>query len=67
MPKAKFFDDKKFMWDGKTYDTESQAQEILKNYEKDGFEVRMAQEEDKYLIFTRRVVKEIILEGQAPV
>lgn len=53
--KVKFFDNKKFIWDGKVYNTEFEAKEILDKYEKDNFEVRMIKEEEKYLLYTRRV------------
>jgi hypothetical protein len=31
------------------------------------FEVELVEEESKYLLYTRRVVTEIVLEGEAPV
>lgn len=52
---VKFFDNKKFMWDGKIYNTESETNGISVNYEKDKFEVRVIKEEEKYLLYTRRV------------
>lgn len=64
---AKVIDGKKFMWDGKTYDNEKEAREIISGYEKEGFETRMLEEEDKYLVYSRRVVKEVVVEGQPPV
>ena len=62
MDDVKFFDKKKFMWDGKTYDNESEAINIKAEYEKNNFESRMLQEEEKYFLFTRRVVTEIVIE-----
>ena len=36
-------------------------------YEKDGFETRLVKEERKFLLYTRRVVTEIVLEeGRRP-
>ena len=49
------FEDKKFMWDGITYETEEQALETMALYEKDGFEVQMDQPESDYLLYSRRV------------
>jgi hypothetical protein len=65
MPQSmRFFDRCKFMWDGETYDT-SEAAEAKKNeYQSQGFETRLLEEEGRTLLYTRRVVKEIVLEGE---
>lgn len=55
------------MWDGETYESEKDAQEAGKKYEGDKFEVEMIQEENQFFVYSRRVVKEIVLEGEAPV
>ena len=60
--KAKNIDGKKFMWDEGPYSTESEAKEKMVHYEKAGFETRLVKEEDKFHVYTRRVVTEIILE-----
>ena len=36
-------------------------------YEKDDFEVRITEKGGKHYVYTRRVVTEIVLEGEAPV
>ena len=60
-------DGKKFMWDESNYSTEAEAREKMAKYEKDGFEIRLVKEERKFLVYTRRVVTEIILEeGSQP-
>jgi hypothetical protein len=64
MDNVKFFDEKKFMWDGRTYISESEAINIKVEYEKNNFETRIVQEEEKYFLFTKRVVTEIDLEEQ---
>jgi len=64
---AKVVDGKKFMWDGKTYNREQEAKEITSAYEKEGFETLMWEEEGKYFVYSRRVVKEVVVEGQPPV
>jgi hypothetical protein len=46
---------KKFMWDGGTYETEEQAQQVMHGYEKDGFETRLVVEDQQYLVYSRRV------------
>lgn len=55
-------DGKKFMWDNGVYATEQDAEEKMKSYLKDGFEVVKLEEEGKYLLYTRRIVTEIVLE-----
>ena len=67
MDNVRIIDGKKFMWDGQTYDTRKMGQEIISNYEKDGFETRLAEEQGKYFVYTRRVVTEVVVEGEAPI
>lgn len=59
---ARVFDGKKFMWDGEEYDDEKKAATVEKKYSEDGFEVQSCQENGKVLLYTRRVVIEIVLE-----
>jgi hypothetical protein len=47
---------KKFMWDGAVYSTRDDAREAMEGYKKDGFEVHMFLEQDRYLVYTRRLV-----------
>ena len=65
--KGKKFDSEKFMWDGYSYATEEEAKKSEKKYKEDGFEVRTIKEKDHYEVYTRRVVTEIVLEGEAPI
>ena len=64
---SKIINGKKVMWDGVKYETENETKELKKKYEDDNFEVELVEEEGKYLLYTRRVVTEIVLEGEAPV
>ncbi|MFC1692567.1 hypothetical protein ACFL1R_03580 [Candidatus Latescibacterota bacterium] len=66
MENAKIIDDKKFMWDGETYPGKEKAQEVISNYEKERFETRLIKEGDEYFVFSRRIVTEIVIEGQQP-
>jgi hypothetical protein len=59
---AKKIDGKKFMWDKGHYSTDQEAREKMAQYEKDGFEAECVQENGKYLVYTRRLVTEIVLE-----
>ena len=60
--RARLFEGKKYMWDGQEYDSEEQASSVEKQYTEKGFEVQMWREEGKVLIYTRRIVTEIVLE-----
>ncbi len=60
--KTRFFEGKKYMWDGQEYDNEEQASSVQKQYTEKGFEVQMWREDGKVLIYTRRIVTEIVLE-----
>jgi len=63
MELARIFNGKKFMWDGRVYDNEKERGEIGQKYEDDGFEVELVDEGGEYFLFTRRVVKEVVVEG----
>ena len=60
-------DGKKFMWDKGNYSTKEEALEKMVQYEKDGFEAECIEENGKYLVYTRRLVTEIVLEEGGPV
>jgi hypothetical protein len=57
---ARIFDGKKHMWDGRFYATREEASLPEGAYQKDNFEVRVVEEEGKFLIYTRRLVKEVV-------
>jgi hypothetical protein len=60
---ARFFDGKKFMWDGEEYESEKKAKTVQKQYEENGFEVELCRDDEgNALLYTRRVVTEIVLE-----
>ena len=64
---SKMINSKKFMWDGVVYESEKEARDTMKKYQDDNFEVEMKEEEGKHLLYTRRLVTEIVVEGEAPV
>ncbi len=64
MDLSRIIKEKKFMWDGKDYPDEKSALDVAQKYKKDGFETEVLEENQKYYVFTRRVVKEVIVEGQ---
>ena len=63
---VRFCDRQKFLWDGEEYDSPSAAEAKKGQYEAQGFEMRMFAEETKYFLYTRRVVKEVVVQGEAP-
>ena len=63
---SKVINGKKFMWDGAVYEAKKEAEDTMKKYKNDEFEVELIEEEKKHLLYTRRVVKEIVVEGEAP-
>lgn len=63
---SKMINGKKYMWDNVTHESKKEAQELMEKYKKDGFEVELIEEEKKYLLYTRRVVTEIVVEGEPP-
>jgi hypothetical protein len=52
------------MWDGNTYSDEKSAKETAQKYKKDGFETEVLKEEDNFFVFSRRVVEEVVVEGE---
>ena len=57
-------DGKKFMWDGRIYATREEAASTSEAYQKDNFEVQMAEAEGKFLVYSRRIVKEVVVSVQ---
>ena len=51
-------DGKKFMWDGLWYDAKEDASRAGQLYQDDGFQIRIVEEGGKFLVYTRRLVKE---------
>jgi len=61
---AKIINGKKYMWDGKDYPDKKSALDVDQKYKKDGFETEVFEEKKKYYVFTRKVVEEVVVEGQ---
>jgi len=57
-------DGKKFLWDGQFYATREEASAVQADYQKNNFEVWLAEDEGKFLIYTRRAVKEVVVTAQ---
>ncbi len=60
--RARFFDGKKFMWDSEEYADKKTAKEAEKKYSDDGFDVQSCSEDGKILLYTRRIVTEVVVE-----
>jgi hypothetical protein len=54
-------DGKKFMWDGRLFETQDASLREAAAYEKENFEVRTVEREGQFLVYTRRIVKEHVL------
>jgi len=61
---AMISDGKKFMWDGQLYDNREEASRAGKSYQDDNFQIRMVEEGGKFLVYTRRTVKEAVVTAQ---
>jgi hypothetical protein len=59
--RAVVIDGKKFLWDGRFFESCEQASCEAEAYKNDNFEVQMVEIEGTYLIYTRRVVKEMVV------
>jgi hypothetical protein len=55
------------MWDGRIYDTHEAAEAKRKEYEAQKFETQLVKQGDKVLLYTRREITEIVVEGEPPV
>jgi len=57
-------DGKKFMWDGQLYENKEEASRAAESYRNENFEIRMVEEDGKFLMYTRRTVKEWVATTQ---
>jgi len=56
------FDGMKYMQDGKVYDSKAEAEKAMEGYRNDSFDVRLLEEAGKFLVFSRRIVKEVKID-----
>ena len=52
---------KKFMWDGRLFDARDEGFREAEAYKSENFEVRMVEQDGKFLVYTRRVPKELVV------
>ena len=58
-----YHEGKKFVWDGEEYDDKKAAALAEVTYKEKNFEVLTVPEGDKVLLYTRRVVTEVVVDG----
>jgi hypothetical protein len=63
MDLARIFNGKKYMWDGRSYENEQEMKKAKQEYQNQGFDVESIAEDKKYYLFSRRVVKDVVVEG----
>jgi len=63
MDLARVFNGKKYMWDGRIYETKQDMKKTAEEYAKENFKVEEVEEEGKNYLFTRRLVTEVVVEG----
>ena len=51
---------KKFMWDGRVFDTRDEGLRQADAHRNDNFEVQLVEQDAKFLVYTRRAVKEVV-------
>jgi len=64
LPRSRTVDGMKFMWDGRSYESSADAAQAKEEYEREKFEVRVVGQGDKIEVYTRRVVAEVVVEGE---
>lgn len=63
---VRFFDGHKYMWDSEVYSSGEVAKAKRKEYDDNEFETQLVEEDDVFLVYTRRVVTEVVVEGEPP-
>jgi len=63
---VRFFDGRKFLWDGAAYPERASAESKAREYGERGFETSVLEADGLVLIYTRRVVAEAVVDGATP-
>ncbi len=61
---VRLFDGRKFMWDGESYETRAAAEAKRNEYATGGFETELIEDEGVPWLYTRRVVKDVVVDGE---
>jgi hypothetical protein len=54
-------DGKKYLWDGHLFESPEDASKQAEAYKNENFEVHLVEQGGKHLVYTRRVVKEVVV------
>jgi hypothetical protein len=57
-------DGKKSMWDGQLYDNKETALRVAQSYQDDGFQIQIVEEGGKFLVYSRRSAKDVVVATQ---
>lgn len=57
-------DGKKFMWDGQIYESKEEATRSVQSYQNENFQIQMVEADGKFLVYSRRAVKEVAVTTQ---
>ncbi len=52
------------MWDGQPYDNKEEASRVAESYQNENFQIQIVEEDGKFLVYTRRTVKEVVVTAQ---
>jgi len=55
---------KKFLWDGQLYESKEEAERVAESYRSENFEIELGEEDGKFLVYSRRTVKEWVATTQ---
>lgn len=61
---AMISDGKKFMWDGQLYDHKVGAARAAQSYENESFQIRIVEQDGKFLVYTRRTANDVAIATQ---
>jgi hypothetical protein len=53
-------DGKKFLWNGCFFDSHEEASRQAEIYKNDNFEVYLVQHEEKFIVYSRKAIKEAV-------
>jgi len=57
-------DGKKLLWDGQSYESKEEAARIAESYQNENFQIQIVEEDGKFLVYSRRTVKEWVAATQ---
>ncbi len=61
-PNVRLVEGRKFMWDGRVYDSRDDALAARTGYEHDGFDTDVCEQDGKHFVYTRRIVRQVVTD-----